>query len=359
MRGFDQAATERPPARPNCEWTRKSRVPTLRRVNRHRTISTFVLLGISAALAMLLSLRIGSVTVRLTDVWQALVGTSDGIAYAVINELRLPRALTAFAAGGVLALAGALMQVLLRNPLADPYVMGVSGGAAVAALAAMLLGAVGPSIDLAATVGALAATLLVFALAHGEGGWTPARLLLTGVVVAAGANAMVSTLLALGDETQLRGMLFWLMGDLSVGARPHALFISFGVALLASLPFARQLNVLARGEAQARMLGAPVGRLRIGIFVASSVLTAVSVTAAGTIGFVGLVTPHIARLMLGSDHRVLLPAAALLGGTLVTIADLCARTLFSPRQLPVGALTAMVGVPLFLLLIRRSVAARR
>jgi iron complex transport system permease protein len=292
------------------------------------------------------------------DVWQALLGTNDGLAYTVINELRLPRALTAFAAGGVLALAGVLMQVLLRNPLADPYVMGVSGGAAVAALGVMLLGAAGLSVDIAATVGALATTLLVFALAHGEGGWTPARLLLTGVVVAAGANAMVSTLLALGDDNQLRGMLFWLMGDLSVGTRPRALFVLFGLALLATVPMARQLNVLARGEVQAQMLGAPVKGLRMGIFVASSILTAVSVTTAGTIGFVGLVTPHIARLMLGSDHRLLLPAAALLGGTLVTVSDLCARTLFSPRQLPVGAFTAIVGVPLFLVLIRRSAAAR-
>jgi iron complex transport system permease protein len=191
-------------------------------------------------------------------------------------------------------------------------------------------------------------------LSHGEGGWTPARLLLTGIVVAAGANALVSTLLALGDDTQLRGMLFWLMGDLSLSTGPSTLGILFIVALLASLPFARQLNVLARGELQARVLGTPVRSLRIGIFVASSILTAVSVTTAGTIGFVGLVTPHLARLMLGADHRLVLPASAILGGSLVTIADLCARTLFAPRQLPVGALTAIAGVPLFLVLMRRA-----
>jgi iron complex transport system permease protein len=277
-----------------------------------------------------------------------------GLAHAVIFDLRLPRALTAFAAGGVLATAGVLMQVLLRNPLADPFVMGVSGGAAVAALAAMLLGAVGLGIEAAATIGALATTLLVFALSHGEGGWTPARLLLTGIVVAAGANALVSTLLALGDDTQLRGMLFWLMGDLSLSSGPATLGILFIVAVLVSLPFARQLNVLARGELQARVLGTPVRALRIGIFVASSILTAICVTTAGTIGFVGLVTPHLARLMLGADHRLVLPASAILGGSLVTIADLCARTLFAPRQLPVGALTAIAGVPLFLILMRRA-----
>ena len=314
----------------------------------------FALLIAAAVAAVVVSLLAGSVMVRLVDLWAALMGTDNGLAHTVVMELRLPRAITAFAAGGVLAIAGVLMQVLLRNPLADPYIMGVSGGAAVAALGAMLLGVIGVGIDMAAAIGALAATLLVFTLAHGEGGWTPARLLLTGVVVAAGANAVVSTLLALGDETQLRGMLFWLMGDLSLGARPGLLLGLFCLALLASLPFARQLNVLARGELQARMLGAPVRGLRISIFVASSILTAVSVTTAGTIGFVGLVTPHIARLMFGADHRVLLPASALLGGTMVTIADLCARTLFAPRQLPVGALTALVGVPLFLVLMRRA-----
>jgi iron complex transport system permease protein len=325
-------------------------------VKNPKTGLAYALLIVGACVALIGSLFAGSVTIGLGDVWTALLRSDDSLANAVVWDLRLPRALTAFAAGGVLAIAGVLMQVLLRNPLADPYVMGVSGGAAVAALAAMLIGIVGIGIDAAATVGALATTLLVFTLAHGEGGWTPARLLLTGIVVAAGANALVSTLLALGDDTQLRGMLFWLMGDLSLSSGPTTLGILFVAALLGSLPFARQLNVLARGELQAHVLGTPVRALRIGIFVVSSVLTAVSVTTAGTIGFVGLVTPHIARLMLGADHRLVLPASAILGGTLVTIADICARTLFAPRQLPVGALTAIAGVPLFLFLMRRASA---
>lgn len=327
-------------------------------MTRSKLTIIFGLLLFAAISAFAASLLAGSVVIRVTDLMSALMGTETALEHTVVMELRLPRAVTAFAAGGVLSIAGVLMQVLLRNPLADPYVMGVSGGAAVAALGAMLLGIAGIGIDLAATLGALATTMLVFALAQGAGGWTPGRLLLTGVVVAAGANAIVSTLLALGDETQLRGMLFWLMGDLSLAARPVLLFGLFLIALLASLVFARPLNVLARGELQARMLGAPVRGLRMGIFVASSVLTAVSVTTAGTIGFVGLVTPHIARLIVGADHRVLLPSAALLGGILVTSADLCARTLFAPRQLPVGALTAMIGVPLFLVLMRRAVIAR-
>lgn len=325
-------------------------------MNNSRVAFTYALLTIAAAASIAGSLIAGSVAVPASELWGALFGSGDGLAATLVMELRLPRALTAFAAGGVLAIAGVLVQVLLRNPLADPYVMGVSGGAAVAALAAMLLGAVGAGIDLAAMGGALAVTLLVFALARGEGGWTPTRLLLTGIVVAAGANAAVSTLLALGDDRQLRGMLFWLMGDLSMSSGATTLLIVLALALGISLPFARQLNVLARGALQARTLGVPVRALRVGIFVASSALTALSVTTAGTIGFVGLVTPHIARLMIGADHRLLLPATALLGGTLVTIADLCARTLFAPRQLPVGALTAIAGVPLFLFLMRRAAA---
>jgi iron complex transport system permease protein len=147
-------------------------------------------------------------------------------------------------------------------------------------------------------------------------------------------------------------MLFWLMGDLSLSTRPGPLLVVFVAALVLSFPFARHLNVLARGELQARTVGTPVDSLRIGIFLASSALTAACVTTTGIIGFVGLVTPHLVRLMLGSDHRAVLPASAILGGTLVMAADLCARVLFAPRQLPVGALTALVGVPLFLALMR-------
>lgn len=319
-----------------------------------RITAVYGLLALAALSAFTLSLLSGSVAVDINQVWSSFTADDGSLARSLIFGLRMPRALTAFAAGGLLAVAGVLMQVLLRNPLADPFVMGVSGGAAVAALAAMLLGLGGLAIDAAATTGALLTTLIVFALAHGEGGWTPARLLLTGIVMAAGASAVVSMLLALSDETQLRGMLFWLMGDLSMSTRPWPLLLLFVIALLVALPFARHLNVLARGELQARVLGAPVRSTRIGIFVASSVLTAATVTTAGTIGFVGLVTPHLVRLMLGADHRFVLPASALLGGTLVMIADLCARVLFAPRQLPVGALTAIAGVPLFLMLMRRQ-----
>jgi len=319
-----------------------------------RIVLAYVSLALAACGVFAISLLTGSVEVGFDGLWNALGGDLQSLAHSVVFDLRMPRALTAFAAGGVLALAGALMQILLRNPLADPFVMGVSGGAAVGALTAIALGLSGLGIDAAATVGALGTTLAVFSIAHGEGGWTPARLLLTGIVVAAGASAAVSMLLTLSDETQVRGMLFWLMGDLSFSTRPGPLLAVFAIALAVIFPFSRQFNILARGDLPARALGAPVDALRIGIFFGSSILTAASVTTAGSIGFVGLVTPHLARLILGSDHRIVLPASALLGGTLVMIADLCARTMFAPRQLPVGALTAIAGVPLFLLLMRRQ-----
>lgn len=314
-----------------------------------------LLLLTGAGLSLLLALRAGSVPVPWSELLRLFDATpSDTLQHSVLMQLRLPRALTSFALGGLLALTGVLMQVLLRNPLADPYILGSSGGAAVAALGAMLLGLTGLGVDLVAAGGAFAAILLVFALAHAEGSWSPTRLLLTGVVVAAGATALISLLLALGDESKLRGMLFWLMGEVSNTGRAGALWVLLLVACGLSCLMARHLNVLARGELQASTLGVNVRHTRIGLFAASALLTAAAVTTAGSIGFVGLLVPHLARLLVGNDHRRLAPAAMLLGGSLLTLADTAARTLFAPRQLPVGALTALLGVPVFLLLMLRA-----
>lgn len=309
-------------------------------------------------LALLLAICVGSVAISPFKLWGAFVADQDNLQRAILLNLRLPRALNSFALGGLLALAGVYMQVLLRNPLADPFIMGTSGGAAVAALTTMLLGFGGLAVPSAASLGAFAAMLLVFALAHAEGSWSPTRLLLTGVVVAAGTSALVSLLLTLGDEAQLRGMLFWLMGEVNNSTRPGPLWLLLAVASLGTFFLARQLNVLARGEIQAQALGLNVRQFRIVLFAVSAIITASAVTAAGTIGFVGLITPHLARLLMGADHRRMTPAAVLLGGTLVTLADTAARTLFAPRQLPVGALTALIGVPVFLaLMFRKKVTA--
>ena len=312
------------------------------------------LLVLAATVAILASISLGSAGPGPPALWRGLAAGTDPLARALVFELRLPRTLSAFGTGALLALAGVAMQVLLRNPLADPYVLGVSGGAAVTALGAMLLGLGAVAVQAAAFAGALSATLLVFALAQGPGGWIPARLLLTGVVIAAGTGALISLLLAMGDATLLRGMVFWLMGDLAWAGSPLWLLLLTALAVPLGVLAARPLNVLARGDVQAQLLGVPVSRLRGALFVAASLMTAATVTNVGAIGFVGLVTPHLVRLLLGSDHRRLVPAAALAGGTLVVVADLIARTAMAPRQLPVGALTAIVGVPLFLVLMRRA-----
>jgi len=313
---------------------------------------TLILLLVAASLAAIAgSLALGSSGID--SPWERLTA-GDPLMQTIVWELRLPRALAAFGTGIVLALAGVLMQALLRNPLADPYVLGVSGGAAVGALGLMLVGATGLVVDVGAAMGAFGAMLLVFAVAHGTGGWTTTRLLLTGVVVAAGCGAIVSLLLSLSDDLRLRGMLFWLLGDFGYVQTPWWLLALAIAAIPACLLAARPLDALARGELQARLLGVPVRGLRIAIYVAASLLTAAAVTTAGSIGFVGLVTPHMVRLVVGSSHRAVIPAAALAGGTLLVVADLAARTIVAPRILPVGALTALIGVPLFLFLMRRN-----
>jgi len=312
------------------------------------------ILGVLGVLSILASLHVGSAGTVGMDLWQSGGDAGDPMLRRIVLELRLPRAVAAYAVGAALALAGVFMQILLRNPLADPYVLGVSGGAAVGALLSMHIGVAGALLNLGAGAGALGALLLVFWLAHGRGSWSPLRLLLTGVVVAAGASALVSLLLGLSDDTRLRGMVYWLMGDLSHAGIPWVVLVLLAVALPGAVGAGRQLNVLAHGDSTASLLGVATRPLRIGLFLAGSVLTAAAVASAGSIGFIGLIVPHAVRLGIGSDHRKLAPAAALAGGALLVAADLASRTLIAPRQLPVGALTAIIGVPVFLWLMRRE-----
>jgi len=314
----------------------------------------FPLLLFLGLLAGIFALTSGSADISLGEVWRSLTGDTPDNIRRLVLELRLPRALTAFGVGGLLAVSGVLMQVLLRNPLAEPYILGSSGGAAVAALLAMMFGLGATSVDFAAFGGAMAATLLVFSIAQGTGSWTPARLLLTGVVLAAGFSAATTLLLALSPEQNLRGMLFWLMGDLNYAYAPaQSLFVLAAITAM-GIVSARNLNVLSRGDLQAAILGLPVAGFRIMVFAVTALATAISVTTVGVIGFVGLVIPHLIRIVAGSDHRILLPASALAGGILLVVADTLARTVLAPRQLPVGALTAMLGVPLFLILMSKS-----
>ncbi|MDX1757954.1 MAG: iron ABC transporter permease [Marinobacter sp.] len=312
------------------------------------------LLALAAALACALSITVGSAAISVSDVWGVISGQGSDLQQTLILELRLPRTMAAFVTGGLLAVAGALMQVLLRNPLADPYVLGLSGGAAVGALLAMLAGLGSLVISGSAFAGALVATLLVFGLAHGTGSWTPSRLLLTGVVVAAGWGAIITLMLAISPARRLPGMLYWLMGDLSYAGTPWPAMVLLALACLLVIPLGRSLNVLARGPLQAAALGVAVRPLEWAVYVLASLLTAVAVTTAGSIGFVGLVVPHMLRLVLGNDQRLILPACALAGGTLLVLADTLARTVIAPEQLPVGVITALLGVPTFLYLLYRS-----
>lgn len=297
---------------------------------------------------------IGSTEISVEDVFRSFTGNGTPLTQTLVLELRLPRALAAFACGAMLSIAGVLMQVLLRNPLADPYVLGVSGGASLAALTIMLLGLDIIFITSGAFAGALLSIFMVFVFAHGKGGWTVSRLLLTGIVMASGWMAIISFVLVIAPPDKIHGMLFWLMGDLSYDRPISLAYVILIVGFVLTLPLSRQLNVMIWGDKQAGSLGVNVSRLRLQIFFISSLLTAGAVSLAGGIGFVGLVVPHFVRLLVGNEHRILIPASALAGGILVVLADTLARSVMAPQQIPVGIITALIGVPLFLYLLRRS-----
>ena len=330
-----------------------------------RALFILSLLGCFALFSLAVALMSGSMAVSVSDVFSSLTTFSSATveaqhaSFEVVRSLRLPRALAGFACGGLLALSGALLQVLLRNPLADPYILGISGGASVGAILAIFFGLGVAVINSAAFVGALLAMLIVFGLARGDGRWTQTRLLLTGVIIASGCGAFVALMLSIAADYQLRTMLFWLMGDLSQASAPGWALVALGVILLCVLPFARELNLLTHGENMAHVLGVQVKNLRRGVYVLASLATAVAVTQAGSIGFVGLIVPHLVRLSLGNDQRLLLPASVLAGGGLLVIADTLARTVLAPQQLPVGILTAMIGVPVFLFLLARDAKTSR
>jgi iron complex transport system permease protein len=317
-----------------------------------RRIAVGLLLLLSLG-SVLFASAVGSVNLGF-DAWRTALLHPDSPDGELLWRLRLPRAFAAWTVGAMLSVSGCLMQVLLRNPLADPYILGVSGGAAFFVLLGMTLGLATALLPLLALAGALASILLVFGLARGTGPWSGTRLLLTGVVTAAGWAALISLLLATGSDGSLRGMLFWLMGDLSYVSLNGWPVVTLFLVIAVALGLSRSLNVLSMGETTAMLLGESVHRLLWLIYLLASLLTASAVSIAGSIGFVGLIVPHLMRLLLGSDHRTLLPAAALFGGLFLVLSDTLARTVLAPRQLPVGVITALLGVPLFLLLLNRA-----
>jgi iron complex transport system permease protein len=291
----------------------------------------------------------------------ALTGKSDcGLSseeHAILIGLRLPRILLAGAVGMCLAAAGAAYQALLRNPLAEPYLLGVSNGAAVGTMIALVFfGAHEWSRPVLAFGGALAATSVVYRLARGRVGATPERLILAGIIVTTFLSSAIVFLTTLMDATRIRSFTFWLLGDLSA-ATSRSLYVAsiatvVGVGIL--ILSARPLNLMMLGERDAFDLGVEVGRVRLTVFLAASLLVGASVASSGSVGYVGLVIPHLVRLSFGSDNRLVVPAAALAGASFVIVADMLSRTLIAPRELPVGAITALIGAPLFVYLLRKG-----
>jgi iron complex transport system permease protein len=323
------------------------------RSKRHRAVLFLVLLVALALISFLVAGMVGSIALPAAEIPSSLLQVFRGDATsmtATLLELRLSRALSAFVTGGALALAGVMMQALLRNPLADPYVLGVSAGASVGALAAMLLMCAVWVIDAAAFGGAIAVSALLYLLARRDLRDGTAA---TGVIISSGCMALVTLMLSIAPDGRLRGMVFWMIGDLSGVQLRWLPWVILIIALVFAAKSARSINLLAQHAEAAKTLGVQVGRLRQSLFFCAGLLTASAVTSAGSIGFVGLIVPHACRFALGPDHRLLLPAATLVGGTFLVLADTMARAILAPQQLPVGVITSLIGVPIFLIQLHR------
>lgn len=319
-------------------------------------------LALAVALSLLLAIRMGAVPLTSSQVIRAALGDGDEVTLAIVQGLRLPRSVQAALVGAALGASGATFQALLRNALAEPYILGVSGGAAVGAVAAIVLGLTGSAwmLPLAAFAGALLAIVLVLRIAASVGQALDTRiLLLAGVVVGAFFNAVILLALTFADAESFRSAIFWMMGSFSGatwrGSSVLALYLVPATAVLLAL--SRSLNLMAIGEETAAYLGTSIERTKLLAFGTASLLAAAAVAVAGVIGFVGLIVPHVIRMLWGSDHRFLLPAAALLGAAFLVLADALARTAAAPAELPVGVVTAFVGVPFFVWLLRRRSAA--
>ncbi len=313
-------------------------------------------LASAAVVALVTAVVVGPAGYTAGEALRALTGRADSTTVAIVRDLRVPRALLAFLVGGSLAVTGAALQALIRNPLADPYLLGLSGGAGLGAVGAIALHLGGAwALPASAFVGALVAVALVYRLALVTGSVLDARvLLLGGVVVGAFAASLMGAIMVVSPAAELRNALLWLLGGFQGASwQAVAVFGAYAIGPATAIYFAsRSLDLLTLGEEPAQYLGTDVERVKRLVYVATSLLTAAAVAVSGIIGFVGLVVPHAIRLLWGHLHRSLLPAAFLLGGTLLVIADGLARTVLAPIELPVGVVTALVGVPIFVFLVR-------
>ena len=333
----------------------------MKTLSRGRFALTLLLMGVAVGLAAWTALLVGPSEIGTEDVLQVLSGRSDnGAAVDIVWAIRVPRIALALLVGASLATSGVIFQALLRNPLADPYILGVSGGAALGAVAMLSLGAAlgfgYEAVPPAAFLGCLLTIGLLYLIAGRGSGVSPNGLLLTGVVFNAFASAAIVFLASLAGMMQGSRVFLWLIGNLSAVRADIlpwlTLFLFLG--LTCALVLARSLNLMTLGEEVARQLGVAVEKQRLLLLLASSLMVGAAVSAAGLIGFVGLIIPHLLRLLLGPDHRLLVPASALAGAFFLLVCDTLARTLLDGRELPVGAFTALLGGPFFLYLLKRS-----
>jgi len=328
-----------------------------------RVIIVSILLCLLLILVILSSVTVGSVKVRpsrsITILLQSILGLKGGgteTEQAIILSLRFPRALLAGLVGAGLSVSGAIFQALLKNPLADPYILGVSSGAAVGAIVAILMGlsTLSFGLPLASFMGALLTILAVFYFGRQEGKIHPNTLLLAGVIIGSFLSALIMFFISVSQKEELHTIIFWLMGDFSF-SNYQTIRIIFPYILLSFLFLysrARQLNLILSGEEDALQLGVNVENLRLISYLSASLLTAASVSVCGLIGFVGLIVPHSVRLILGPDHRLLIPSSALVGASFLIASDTLARTLLAPIELPVGVITATFGGPFFIYLLK-------
>jgi len=321
-------------------------------------LHAFIVCAVIAVLAIVASTLVGAAHLPLRSVLAAFAGQASATERSIVLELRLPRALLGALAGGALAMSGAVFQAMLRNPLADPYVLGVSGGAALGAVLSMTVRAAPALLPIAALIGALLSIALVFTIAVRAARRLDARvLLLAGVILSALFQAIILLLLTLADVESFRSAIFWMMGSLASASWRSVILLALYVlpACAILLLLARPFNLLASGEETALYLGVRVETVMRVAYVVASTMVGVCVAACGAIGFVGLVVPHAVRLAWGSDHRIVLPASLLLGAAFLVLCDTAARTVAAPAELPVGVITALIGVPLFIaLLVRRA-----
>lgn len=326
---------------------------------RRRLLWVAILGGLLLATSLALGMCLGSTPAGWRRNLAALLGRSgpEDILTTIIWRIRGPRALLAGLVGATLSLGGLVFQALLRNPLADPYILGISGGSAVGAILGLLVGwALFPGVALLAFLGSTSTLLLVLLITAGASGTRKGSLLLAGIMVNAFCSAMIIFLVSITQDTRLHNMLYWLMGDLSMSAPDQGTLLIYLLlpCFLVILGLARPLNLLLLGEETALYLGLNVAVTSRVLLIVTSLMVSLAVCQSGLVGFVGLVVPHLFRLLLGPDHRLLIPACLLGGGSYLILCDLVSRVLPSQGEMPVGVITALVGAPLFILLLLRS-----